>query len=141
MIWNVSGTDVFVSDEFARACRVFEMFRDETEGTWVIPLPIHREIAFLNDLAITRTTGGTVAIHVAKHETPTLLAALAAADYLDCDLSTDIASELARRLEGKSPRDMAEILDIEYIENEKLEYALWHYLVPLNAVPPWPSSD
>jgi hypothetical protein len=140
MIWNVNGTDVVVSDEFARACSVFEMFRDETD-TWLVPLPIHREIAFLNDLAITRSTGGTVALHVAKHETSTLLAALDAADYLDCDLKTDIATELARRLEGKSPHDMAEILGIQYTENAKLEYALRNYLIPSDAVPPWPSSD
>lgn len=137
MIWFIDGEEINVSDEFARTCRVFEMFRDETD-TWLIPLPILREVEILNDLAILRTTGGNVAIHIASHDTHTLLATLRAADYLDCAVKTDIASELARRVKGRSPRDMAKILGIEYTENPKLEYALSNYLVPIDSVPSEP---
>ncbi len=139
---RIQDDEIDVLDEFARSCRVMEMFRDddeqETTEPCVIPRAIQSEIRLLNQVTMWKMLGHTVGLKLATFEMETLLRLLEVADYLDCTFKTDLARCIADRLAGKSPRDMARLLHEPYTPNVQTEYARTRWLVPRDAVPPWP---
>jgi len=137
MLWEVGPpeerpTKIFVSDDFARDCDTFQMFFDEEE-TFSVPLDIGEDIR-----TIEATCYGTPsAVSLDDLPTPRLVELLRAVDYLANErVLRRVAGVVARRLAGKSPRDMATELGLEHPDTPRR----WNqWAIPKSRVRPWPA--
>ena len=140
VVLRIENEFIRVLDAFCRECGSIQMFRDNDDDIHIPRGDFLREIVTLNKLFALKLIGINLPMKLATFETRELYRLLKAADYLNCSLQSPIARTIATRLAGKTPADMARILDVEYTPNGHIEYARANWLVPINAVKPWPRS-
>jgi len=131
-----------VLDAFCRECGAIDMFRGDTDDDDIhIPRgDFLDQIVTLNKLIALKLIGINLPMKLATFETRELYRLLEAADYLNCSLQVPIARTIAGRLAGKTPADMARLLDVKYTPNRHIEYARANWLVPIRTIKPWPRS-
>ena len=140
MQWSVCGDLVELSDAFAASCGVWRLFNDGS--TFNVPLPIAESIRELYGLFIVSKTSHPQRLElvVSAKPAPVLARLLEVADYLDCNLATPLASELARRVHGMYPDEIATMFGLEYVPNPRIEDALANWMIPIDHVPTWPRT-
>jgi len=140
MIWDVCGELVDVSDAFAASCGVWRLFNDGSQ--FPIPIPIAETIRDLYILFNVSKTSSPQRLElvVSAKPAPVLARLLEVADYLDCDLVAPLASELARRVHGLYPDEIATMFGVDYVPNPRIEDALANWMIPIDHVPAWPRS-
>ena len=138
MIWDVCGELVDLSDAFAASCGVWRLFNDGS--IFPIPIPIAESIRELYGLFNVSKTSSPQRLElvVSAKSAPVLARLLGVADYLDCDLAIPLASELARRVHGLYPDEIATMFGLEYVPNARIEDALANWMIPIEHVPSWP---
>ena len=138
MIWDVHGELIELSDVFAASCGVWRLFKDES--IFPVPIPIAESIRELYSLFNVSKTASPQRLElvVSAKPAPVLARLLEVADYLDSDLVAPLASELARRVHGLFPDEIATMFGVEYVRNPRVEDALANWMIPIDHVPAWP---